>query len=180
MNEPDDDMEAALFAAGALTGRETAAFKQRLARQTALLAAVREWEKALAPLAARAGDIEPPPDLLGKVEARIGALERLRSLSRTLRPDEGPWIAMAPGVLFKELHRSAALSRWTILVDAEPGAAFPAHEHAQDEEILMISGDLSFDDVELGPGDFHFSYAGTMHAAHRTRAGCRCIIVQAL
>jgi hypothetical protein len=50
----------------------------------------------------------------------------------------------------------------------------------QTGEIFMISGDLSFADVEQGPGDFHFSPAGSAHAAHRTRAGCRCIIIQAM
>ncbi len=83
---------------------------------------------------------------------------------------------MAPGVRFKELDRSAALSRWIILIDAEPGATF----NLQDEETLMITGDLSFADVELGPGDVYFTPAGSVHAAHRTRAGCRCIIIQAM
>jgi quercetin dioxygenase-like cupin family protein len=129
----------------------------------------RNWLAKIAP----AGD-EPAPF------ARIDAREKLQKISRTLRANEGEWIFMGPGARFKELDRNAALNRWTILFDAEAGAAFPEHEHRQDEEIFMISGDLSFADVELGPGDFHFSPAGSVHAAHRTRAGCRCIIVQAM
>ena len=127
-----------------------------------------------------AGAIEPPSDLLGKIEARIDARTKLEAMSRTLRANEGEWIALSPGVRFKELHRNAACGRRTILVDAEPGATFPSHEHEQDEEIFMISGDISFGDVELGPGDFYFSPKGSLHAAHRTRAGCRCIIEQAI
>jgi quercetin dioxygenase-like cupin family protein len=180
MSDPDDDIDAALFAAGALTGPETVALKERLKRDPALAAQAREWELALSSLATLAGAIEPPADLLGKIEARIDARTKLEKMSRTLPANEGTWIALAPGVRFKELHRNATLGRWTILVDAKPGAAFPSHEHAQDEEIFMISGDLSFDNVELGPGDFHFSPKGSLHAAHRTRAGCRCIIVQAM
>jgi anti-sigma factor ChrR (cupin superfamily) len=180
MNDPDDDMDAALWAAGALSYAEVASLKARLKRDPVLAAKTREWEEALAPLAAHAGEIAPPADLLDKIEARIDAQAKLESMSRTLRANEGEWILLVPGVRFKELHRNAALNRWTILVDAEPGAAFPAHEHTQDEEIFVISGDLAFGDVDLGPGDFHFSPKGSLHAAHRTRAGCRCIIVQAM
>ena len=180
MTDPDDDIDAALWAAGALSREETEATKARLRQDPLLAAKAREWEDALAPLAVHAGDIAPPEGLLEKIEARIDAQVKLESMSRTLRANEGEWVMLGPGVRFKELHRNAALNRWTILVDAEPGAAFPAHEHTQDEEIFMISGDLAFGDVELGPGDFHFSPKGSLHTAHRTRAGCRCIITQAM
>jgi anti-sigma factor ChrR (cupin superfamily) len=176
----DDDIAAALWAAGALTAPEYRAVKERLKRDPAFAAKAREWEEALAPLAAQSGSIEPPPALLGQIEARLDARAKLENLSRTLRANEGEWIALAPGVRFKELNRNEALGRWTILVDAQPGACFPPHEHAQDEEIYMISGDLSIGDLELGPGDFHFSPAGSRHPENRSRAGCRCIIAQAM
>lgn len=176
----DDDIAAALWAAGALTAPEHEAVKQRLKRDPDFAAKARDWEETLAPLAGLAGAIEPPPALLDDIEARLDARIKLETMSRTLRANEGAWMALVPGVRFKELHRDDALGRWTILVDAEPGAAFPPHEHAQDEEIFMISGDLSIGDVELGPGDFHFSPRGSRHPENRTRAGCRCIIVQAM
>lgn len=179
MNE-DDDIAAALWAAGALTPQEHAAVKQRLKSDSAFAAKAHEWEAALAPLAELAPDASPPESLFDAIDARIDARVKLENMSRTLRANEGEWIALVPGVRFRELHRSEALGRWTILVDAEPGAAFPPHEHKQDEEIYMISGDLSFGDVDLGPGDFYFSPKGSLHAAHSTRAGCRCIIIQAM
>jgi hypothetical protein len=179
MMDPDE-IDAALFAVGALSRSETEILKARQRHDSAFAAKAREWEGALAPLAIYAGDVVPPPDLFDKIEARIDAREKLDSMSRTLRANEGQWIALGPGVRIKELHRNVALKRWTILVDAEPGAIFPEHENTQDEEIFVISGDLAFGDVELGPGDFHFSPKGSVHAAHRTRAGCRCIIIQAM
>ncbi|MFO1101436.1 MAG: cupin domain-containing protein [Methylocystis sp.] len=179
MTDPDD-IDAALFAAGALSREETEALKARQKGDPALAAKTREWEEALAPLAMHAGEVAPPADLFDRIEARLDAREKLESMSRTLRANEGEWIVLCPGVRFKELHRNVALNRWTLLVDAEPGAVFPEHEHSQDEEIFVISGDLAFDGVELGPGDFHFSPKGSLHAAHRTRAGCRCIIIQAM
>lgn len=180
MTDSDDDIDAALFAAGALTGAEVDAFKARLKGDAALATQLREWEEALAPLGAFAGEIAPSGDLLARIDARIDARTKLEKLSRTLRANEGDWIALAPGVRCKELTRNDALRRWTILVEAAPGASFPPHEHAQDEEIFIIAGDLSIGDVTLEPGDFHFSPAGSRHPENRTRAGCRCIIVQAM
>jgi quercetin dioxygenase-like cupin family protein len=52
----------------------------------------------------------------------------------------------------------------------------PAHVHDHDEEIYMISGDLTIDGEELGPGDFHFIPKGSRHPGETTRQGCRCII----
>ncbi len=180
VSDIDDDIEAALFAAGALSAAETAALRERLKHDPALAAKAREWEEALSPLAAHAGGICPPAGLLDRIDARIDARERLVRLSRTLRTEDGDWIALTPGVRFQELDRNEVLRRWTILIDAAPGATFPSHEHEQDEEIFMISGDLAFGDVELGPGDFYSSPKGSLHAAHRTRAGCRCLIAQAM
>lgn len=180
VSDMDDDIEAALFAAGALSRAETAALRERLKHDPALAAKAGEWEAALSPLAAHAGEVAPPANLLDRIETRIDGRERLAQLSRLLHPEQGEWIALAPGVRFQELDRNEALRRWTILVEAAPGATFPSHEHDQDEEILMISGDLAFGDVELGPGDFYFSPKGSPHAAHVSRAGCRCIIAQAM
>ncbi len=87
-----DETDAALFAAGALSREETEILKARQKRDPALAALTREWEDALAPLALHAGDVAPPPDLFDKIEARIDAREKLDSMSRTLRANEGEWI----------------------------------------------------------------------------------------
>jgi anti-sigma factor ChrR (cupin superfamily) len=180
MSNSDDDIDAALFAAGALTDAEIDAFKRRLKRDPAVAAKSREWEGALSSLATFAGEIEPPVELLASIEARIDARTKLEKMSRTLRANEGEWIMLGPGIRCKELMRNDVIGRWTILVDAQPGACFPPHEHAQDEVIFMISGDLSIGDVTLEAGDFHFSSKGSRHPENRMRAGCRCIIAQAM
>lgn len=180
MSDSDDDIDAALWAAGALTAEEAAALTERAKRDPAFAAKAREWEEALSPLAAAAGETPPSAGLLDKIETRIDQRARFEAMSRTLRADEGEWIALAPGVRCKELERFPALGRWTILVEAEPGARFPPHEHSDDEELYMISGDLSIGEEELEPGDFRFSRKGSVHREHRTRNGCRCIVSQAM
>jgi hypothetical protein len=48
--------------------------------------------------------------------------------------------------------------------------------HESDEEIYVISGDITIDGDELGPGDYHFSPKLSDHPAESTRAGCTCVI----
>lgn len=176
----DDDIDAALWAAGALTAPEHAALKDRMKRDPEFAAKAREWEDALAPLAALAPDATAPTGLFEKIEARLDSRLRLETLSRTLRADTGDWIKVSPGMRVKLLHRNVELGRQTVLLDIEPGAVYPAHAHEQDEEIFMISGDLAIGAEELGPGDFHVSAKGSRHPAATTRAGCRCIVSMAM
>jgi anti-sigma factor ChrR (cupin superfamily) len=176
----DDDMDAALFAAGALTPQEHAAALERLKRDPAFAAKAREWEETLAPLADLAPPVAPRPGLLEKIEEKIDARRRLEQVSRTLRSEEGDWIKVGPGIRMKILHRNLALRRQTVLFDAEPGAVHPAHDHPQDEECYVISGDLVIGADVLTAGDFHVAPAGTRHPDLTTIGGCRCILVMAM
>lgn len=180
MSDLDDDMSAALYAAGALPPQEAEALKARIAHEPALAARAREWEEALAPLATLAGEIAPPAELFDRIEARVNARERLVQLSRTIDANAGEWIVFGPGVRYKELHRDERLQRRTIYLEAGPGARLPAHDHRQDEECYMISGDLQIDDETLGPDDYLFAPKGTSHTELYSRTGCRCIIVHAI
>jgi len=180
MSNPDDEQDAALWAAGALTPAEHEAFHDRLKGTAVLAATAREWEDALAPLAGFAPSVAAPGGLFETIEKRIEARARLEALSRTLRAQEGEWIKVSPGMRIKLLHRNPDVGRQTVLLDIEPGAVYPAHAHQQDEEIFMISGDLMIGADELGPGDFHVSPKGSRHPAANTRAGCRCIVSMAI
>jgi anti-sigma factor ChrR (cupin superfamily) len=180
MSEAEHDMDAALFAAGALTAAEHAAALERMKRDSVFAAQVREWEAALSPLAALAPAEPAPAGMFDKIEDRIDTRRRLELVSRSLRADEGDWVKVSPGIRVKILHRNTALRRQTVLFDIDPGAVYPAHDHPQDEEIYMISGDLTIGGDELKPGDFHVSPAGSRHPASTTRSGCRCIVSLAM
>ena len=69
--------------------------------------------------------------------------------------------------------------RITFLIRAQPGAEFPAHQHDDDEEAYILSGDLSFDDLVLGAGDYHLARPGVSHPVGRTRAGCMLLVTAA-
>ena len=125
----DDNIDAALWAAGAFAAPEYAALKERLKRDPQLAAKAREWEEALAPLAVLAPIVAPPEGLFERIEARLDSRLRLETLSRTLRADSGDWIKVSPGIRVKLLHRNVELGRQTVLLDIEPGAVYPAHAH---------------------------------------------------
>lgn len=176
----DDDMDAALFAAGALTSAEHAAALQCIKSDPVFAAKAREWEERLAPLADLAPPVAPPPGLLDRIEERIDARRRLDQVIRTLRCEDGDWIDVGPGIRMKILHQNRELRRHTVLFEAEPGAVYPAHDHPQDEECYVLSGDLVVGEEVLTAGDFQLAPAGTRHPDLTTRGGCRCILVMAM
>jgi quercetin dioxygenase-like cupin family protein len=175
-----DDTDIALGALGALTATELTVLRERVLSDPSVAEELAAWESLLAPLAMFAPPASPPGDALEKIEARIDARARLEALSRTLRAAEGDWIKVSPGLRVKIVERDEARQRQTVLLDIDAGATYPAHTHPQEEEIFMISGDLTIGPHLLEPGDFHVSPAGSRHPAAQTRAGCRCLVSMAL
>jgi anti-sigma-K factor RskA len=67
------DMRAAEYVMGVLDAAEAAAAERLIAEDPAFAAEVAEWERRLMPLAALVAPVAPPADLLGRIEASIGA-----------------------------------------------------------------------------------------------------------
>jgi hypothetical protein len=179
MSQADDetDMTAALLALGALTGADLASARRREREEPSLAARIAEWERALAPLALSLPPYAPPDGLMAQIDARLDARERFVRLAQTLREPEGEWIVIAAGLRCKVLERYPEQRRQMILLEAEPGALYPAHEHREMEELYVMSGDLVVgDDDQLRAGEFLVSQAGSRHPDLTTRTGCRCLI----
>lgn len=72
-----DDIEdlAGEYVLGTLDAGERASVSARRQREPELDAAIRDWERRLAPLHAATMSIAPPPDLFRRIERRIGAGE---------------------------------------------------------------------------------------------------------
>ncbi len=73
----------------------------------------------------------------------------------------------------------ATRKRITFFIRAQAGAEFPAHEHDDDEESYVLSGDLSFDDLVLNAGDYHLARPGVRHPVGRTKGGCMLLVTAA-
>lgn len=182
MNDDDDDMLAALWAAGALPAPQHRAARQRVKVDPAFAARTRDWEDGLAPLALAVPALAPPAGAFASIEARLDARARFEWMAKTLQepetlrePDEADWIHVAPGLRLKVLEEYPEMKRQMILLEGAPGAVHAGHYLEQDEEIYVVSGDLVVDEAEFGPGDFHVWRKGAPHPDMTTRSGCRCL-----
>lgn len=176
----DPKMEAAELALGVLSGDEHTAATARLHTNTRFAADVAEWDAVLAAIGMQLEPVAPPDGLLDRIEAAIARRETPMALSQTLRAHEGEWIVVAPGVQTKTLWRSETLRRQSILLRLDPGAAYPEHEHNDDEECFVLSGDIAFGDVILYAGDYHVAHKGSRHDPVLSRNGCLCLLTQGL
>jgi quercetin dioxygenase-like cupin family protein len=83
---------------------------------------------------------------------------------------QGEWISLLPGVELK-LLRDDTDSR-SFLLRMAPGARIPPHEHALDEESLVLEGDATINDILCRAGDYHFAPRGKPHGWISSAAGC--------
>jgi len=104
--------------------------------------------------------VDPPP----LVRARV--MEAIRNVpgaheSRTVRAEEGKWSVLAPGARMKMLSKEAG--RMTFLVDLDPHATVPAHDHDGGEDSYVVRGSCQIGALGLNTGDFHHVEATAHH-----------------
>ena len=54
----------------------------------------------------------------------------------------------------------------------EAGGRIPAHVHKSDELCCVIEGEVSFGELELRQGDYHFAHQGSRHEDATSVHGC--------
>lgn len=112
-------------------------------------------------VAAQAVDpIAPPPAV------RAAVMEAIRNVpgaheSRTVRAEEGKWTTIAPGARRKVLSKEPA--RMTMLIDLDPNALVPAHDHEGGEDSYVVRGSCRIGALALYTGDFHHADATAHH-----------------
>ena len=93
------------------------------------------------------------------------------SLFETIRSNEGKWIEILPNVEKKILNRDANTGIESYLLRMQPGSTLPVHDHDTDELCYVIEGELSFGDLHLKAGDYHFARKGSRHKPVTTATG---------
>ena len=179
MAEDDIEIAAAELALGLTPCDDRAAATAREAREPAFANRVAAWERRLALLAeavSRSPDVAPPPELIDSIERRIDGAGALLPGTLTLRPDGHKWITVSAGVMAAVLMRNPRLQRKTVLLRCQPGAIYPTHEHAEDEELFLLEGDLVFSTVKLAAGDYHFAPKGRTHPDAYSPSGCLILV----
>lgn len=108
---------------------------------------------------------------------KVTLLNRVKSSEKNQRfmfADQGDWKTIANGVQVKMLRKEADSS--SALIKMEPNSFLPAHDHAFDEEAVVLEGEVWLEDVLCGTGDYHLAFAGSAHRKIRTDKGCLLFI----
>ncbi len=80
-----------------------------------------------------------------------------------------PWTAAGPGVQVQALCGDPQVV--SMLVRFEPGAGVADHDHAIDEDCLMLAGEMFLGDVLLRPLDYQMAPAGLGHFGETSERG---------
>lgn len=122
-------------------------------------------------------EAEPGRALRGRLLERFASETAARiAVSRTVvaRSDEIPWEESGiPGVRIKRLFVDPKRRRMAALLLMDRGVTFPPHAHADDEEFILLEGDLRIDETTvMRPGDYQRASAGSRHDPQTTENGC--------
>ena len=108
----------------------------------------------------------------GRIAARIAEANASLPGTVTLRAGTYDWRPLSQGIDHAVLWVNEAANRKSLLIRMQPGARYESHEHDDDEECLVIEGDLVFGDLVLHAGDFHFAPKGRTHPPAYSPSGC--------
>lgn len=178
-NKSDDAVReaAALYALGALSPEEARAFEERLAAgDTRCQDELAAFRSVVHDLAHAAPPQAPPPELRATVLERIASEEAAvidQVGLRFVRSARLGWESgAAPGVEVKRLFTDPAGNRTTKMYRMAPGSRYPAHRHADVEDIYIIEGDLLVCGVLMRAGDYCRAEADSLHEGIQTSNGC--------
>jgi hypothetical protein len=80
-----------------------------------------------------------------------------------------PWVTAGPGVQIQALCGDSRIV--SMLVRFAAGASVPDHDHAVDEDCLMLAGEMYLGDVLLRPLDYQMAPAGLGHFGETSEPG---------
>ena len=126
----------------------------------------------------------------GIAPAELGTAERERMRARilkrvaaappsgtvTVRAHEGVWRDFGLGVQIKVLHEEISTNTMSYLLRMEPGARVPVHSHTQEEDCLVLEGEVTIGDQVMGSGDWHLARPGSTHVDFWSKTGCLLFI----
>ena len=88
----------------------------------------------------------------------------------TSRERQAQWENFAPGIRRRLLWQAGNACAY--LARAQVGAAVPAHGHRNDEECLMIEGELFTGDILIREHEFQLAPAGFEHGLVQAATAC--------
>lgn len=93
--------------------------------------------------------------LLARVRAASAAQNNL--IAKPLA--DGPWRRLVPGIRVKPLSHAQR----AFLLDMSAGASLPSHRHHEDEECVVLRGEVRMRDTRVRAGDYHLAPLSSRH-----------------
>ena len=143
---PEDELLAAEYALGVLTGAERDTVAQRAAREHAFAAMVAAWETRLAPWAAEIDEVVPPPQVWEGIAASLPQPAARTSLWDNL----AFWRVFA----FASVLAAACLAVVIYLGAARPGGPLVAAIEAGGQRSFVATVDLERRTIAVLPAAF--------------------------
>src|SRR4051812_24986738 len=104
--------------------------------------------------------LRPTPSVQERLARRLAAETGQTPVVPSRQWSEPEWEQVAPGIECKLLAADAERHRVSMLVRLAAGARYPAHRHADVEELHLLDGELWIDSRKLVPGDYNFGSPG--------------------
>ena len=109
-----------------------------------------------------------------RIAEEIGKPPVLPTVRQWVEPE---WEQVAPGIECKLLATDTERHRVSMLVRLAPGARYPAHTHADVEELHLLDGELWIDERKLFPGDYNYGAPRAGDERVWSETGCTCVLV---
>lgn len=90
----------------------------------------------------------------------------------TVRSAEGEWTRTGPLSEIKVVRRDWRTNNQSMLVRMAAGAEVATHSHTQEEECVVLEGEVMLGEHVFRAGDVHIARPGATHVGLRTRTGC--------
>ena len=112
--------------------------------------------------------------LAGRIAEETGKPPVLPAARQWSEPE---WEQVASGIECKLLATDTERHRVSMLVRLAPGASYPAHTHADTEELHLLDGELWIDERKLFAGDYNYGAPGAGDDRVWTETGCTCLLI---
>ena len=135
-----------------------------------------ETDKQQQAMTTMAGDIQPVPmDEQQKARLKQKVMSRIKPAvtdgSLTVHAAQLDWIELNEYLSIKVLARDVKNKVQTAYWRLKPGAVIPWHSHQNQEDCLVIEGDIRIGDQCLFAGDFNRMDKGSAHGPITTIGG---------
>lgn len=176
MPEEEFSELAALYSLDILDESQRRVVEDAIAKSPELQAQLAEFQEAVSAIPYSAPPVSMAADLKNRLFERIASQEsnstRWSVTALKERLSEVSWESYSlPGVMVGTLYIDDEKRQIAYFVRAESGIQFPAHRHANNEEIIVLEGDLRIGGKTYSSGDRIYSTPGSLHQPE-TLDGC--------